>query len=112
MSLKSFIQLFFVATICMKLFSCKNDLSSANDYLIKVDSIHAPDSILSNNPFEIVFFGIAGLNTCQSFKTFNIKFNNKDVHIESWGTDNSDGNPCGEGIIYLSGQKVTLKFFP
>jgi hypothetical protein len=35
-----------------------------------------------------------------------------DVNIEAWGTDNSNGNSCGEGIVYLNGQKVTLNLFP
>ena len=95
----------------MKLSSCKNDSFSANDYLIKVDSIHSPDSVISNNPFDVVFFGIVGFNTCQQFKTFNTVYNNNDVNIEAWGTDNSNGALCGEGIVYLDGHKVTLSFF-
>jgi hypothetical protein len=95
----------------MKLLSCNNDSFSTNDYKIKVDSIHSPDSVLSNKPFEVVFYGIVGLNKCQQFKTFNIVYNNNDVNIEAWGTDNSNGTPCGEGIIYLDGRKVTISLF-
>ena len=112
MSVKSYILIFLVVTVCVKLISCNNDFSSTNDYLIGVDSINAPDSVLSDKPFDIVFFGIAGLNTCQKFKTFNISYNYKDVNIEAWGTDDSNGNPCGEGIVYLNGQIVTLSLFP
>lgn len=111
MSAKSYILLFFVVTICIKLLSCNNDSNSANDYLVKIDSIHAPDSAISNKPFDVVFYGIVGLNTCQQFKTFNIVYNNNDVNIEAWGTDDSNGAPCGEGIVSLNGHKVTLSLF-
>jgi len=97
---------------CTNFFSCNNYSSVANDYLIRVDSIHAPDSVIQNEGFDVVFFGIIGLNTCQHFKSFNIDYNNKDVHIEAWGTDNSKGEICGEGIVYLNGQKVTIKLYP
>jgi hypothetical protein len=111
MSAKLYILLFFVVTICIKLSSCNTDPNSANDYLLKVDSVHAPDSVISNKPFDVMFFGIVGLNTCQQFKTFNIAYNNNDVNIEAWGSDNRNGIPCGEGIIYLDGRKVTLSLF-
>ena len=111
MSTKSLILLIFFI-ICVKLLSCKSDTSGANDYLIDVDSIHAPDSVIANKAFDIVFFGVAGLNTCQHFKTFNIGYNQNDVHIEAWGTDDSNGRACGEAINYLNGYKVTLNLFP
>jgi hypothetical protein len=91
--------------------SCRNDSASSNDYLIKVDSIHSPDSTISNKPIDVVLYGIVGLNTCQHFKTFNIAYNKNDVHLEAWGTDIFNGSPCGEGITYLDEQKVTLSLF-
>ena len=93
-------------TICVKLISCNNDLSSINDYLIEVDSINAPDSVISDKPFDVIFFGIVGLNTCQMFKTFNISYNDNDVNIEAWGTDNSNGNGyVGEAFV---GEDITI----
>lgn len=80
--------------------------------MINVDSIHTPDSVIANKAFDVIFFGIAGLNTCQHFKTFNTVYNNNEIHIEAWGTDESNGGACGEAIEYLTGQKLTLTLFP
>jgi hypothetical protein len=104
--------MFAVVLICMRFLSCKDDLSSTNDYLVQVDSIHVQDTVISDKALNVVFFGIVGLNTCQRFKTFNINYNNNDVQIEAWGTDNSNGGVCGEGIVYLNGQQVTLNLYP
>ncbi len=111
MTYKSYI-LIFVVILSVKLVSCKLDSSGANDYLIRVDSIHAPDSVISEKSFDVFFFGIVGLNTCQHFKTFNIGYYNNDVNIEAWGTDLSNGGTCGDAIVYLNGQKLTLNLYP
>lgn len=111
MLIRSYI-LLTLLIICVKLISCKSDSSGANDYLIDVDSIHAPDSVIANTEFDVAFFGIAGLNSCQHFKTFNIGYNKNDIIIEAWGTDERNEHPCGEAIEYLNGHKVTLKLFP
>lgn len=95
--------------ICAMLASCGNDDSEAySDFLIKVDSIHCPDSVTSNTRFDIEFFGVIGFNGCYSFKTFNQHIFDYDILIEAWGTyDNSSGN-CPDALVLLNGQKLGM----
>ena len=92
------------------LFSCNlNQNSSSNDFLIRVDSIHAPDTVVSNTPFNVVFFGTIGFNECASFKTFNRTDENTfNIGIEAWGTYNSTSAVCPPAMVTLNGQKLSL----
>jgi hypothetical protein len=46
--------------------SCKKDLSTGNDFLIKVDSINVPRVVNSETSFDIIFFGTIGFTGCVS----------------------------------------------
>ena len=108
MKIKTSFSLLTACAACIMLFSCNLDQSSNNDFLIKVDSIHTPDSVVSNTTFDIVFFGTIGFDKCTSFKTFNQTYNNNDVDIEAWGTYNSTPAVCPPALITLDGQKLPM----
>lgn len=78
------------------------------DFLIKIDSIHLPDSIQSNTPFDIAFFGTIGFDGCHSFKTFNTVLNNNNITIEVMGTFDNKAETCPTAIVSLDGRKLTL----
>jgi len=109
MKIKLIIGLFIPLTICVMIASCSNDDSGGNsDFLIKVDSIHCPDSVTSNTRFDIEFFGLIGFNGCFSFKTFNQHVNNFDITIEAWGTYDNSSGVCPEMLVLLNGQKLGM----
>jgi hypothetical protein len=96
-------------TVMLLFSSCVNKLSTSSDFLIKVDSIHCPDSVASNTSFDIEFFGIIGFDGCSSFKTFNQRSEEKDITIEAWGTYNDSGGACPAVLVSLDGQKLSMK---
>ena len=93
------------------LFSCNLNQNTNNDFLIRVDSIHAPDTVVANTSFDVVFFGTIGFDECSSFKTFNRTDINNDIDIEAWGTyNNSTSGGCPPAMVTLNGQKLSLSF--
>ena len=113
MKTRTYISLLTVCAACIMLFSCNLDQSSNNDFLIKVDSIHAPDTVVANSTFDVVFFGTIGFDECTSFKTFNRTDSNNDIDIEAWGTYNSTSAVCPPAMITLDGQKLSMSIpFP
>jgi hypothetical protein len=88
--------------------SCTLKDPTGNDFLIKVDSIHCPDSVIANVSFDIEFYGTVGFNDCFRFKTFNPKINDKKTTIQTWGTyDNT--SDCHEALVLLNGQKLSMR---
>jgi len=105
------IGLFIALTICVMIVSCSDDNSGGNaHFLIKVDSIHCPDSVTANTPFDIEFFGVVGFNGCYSFKTFNQHIFDYDIQIEAWGTYDNSSGVCPEVLVLLNGQKLGMTF--
>jgi hypothetical protein len=88
--------------------SCSNHPDTYSDFLIKVDSIHCPDTVTANTKFDIEFFGIIGFNGCYSFKTFNQRFNDEDITIEAWGTYDTSSGACPAALVKLDGQKLGM----
>ena len=112
MKIRTSISLLTACAACIMLFSCHLDQEN-NDFLIKVDSIHAPDTIDANTAFDIVFFGTIGFDECTSFKSFNQTKNKNDVDIEAWGTYDNTPAVCPPALITLDGQKLSMSLtFP
>jgi hypothetical protein len=88
--------------------SCLNDPYIKEDYLIKVDSIHIPDPVTLNIPFDVEFFGTVGYNGCHSFKTFSQTVNNNDITIYAWGTYENTNGICPAVMVYLEGEKLNM----
>ena len=108
--IKSVFLFVLVITICFLLRSCLNESYTYEDFLIKVDSIHLPNSITLNIPFDIEFFGTVGFDGCYSFKTFNQTVKNNDIMIETWGTYEIKNGICPAVLVYLDGQKLNMTF--
>ena len=108
--IKSVFLFMLVITICLFLRSCLSEPYTYGDFLIKVDSIHIPDTITLNIPFDIKFFGIIGFDGCHSFKTFNQTVKNNDIMIETWGSYENKNGLCPAVMVYLDGQKLNMTF--
>jgi hypothetical protein len=76
--------------------------------MVKVDSIHAPDSVASNTSFDIEFFGTIGFNGCVIFKSFNKTYKNKDIIIETWAGWNDFAGTCPTVLVSLDGKKLRM----
>jgi hypothetical protein len=94
--------------LCLFLLSCQNKLSNNNDFLVKIDSIHCPDSVVSNKEFNIEFFGTIGFNVCDTFKTFNTVIKDNDISIETWATSDYSQGLCPDKLVSLKGKKLPL----
>lgn len=90
--------------------SCLDDPYIYQDYMIKVDSIHIPDPVTVNIPFDIEFFGTVGFDGCHSFKTFSQTVENNFITINTWGTYENKNGVCPTVMVYLDGQKLNMTF--
>jgi hypothetical protein len=103
-----FISLLLFSGTLISLSACQNKPETTTDFLIKVDSIHCPDTVMANAKFDIVFYGTVGFNGCTSFKTFNQKFDDKNITIETWGTYENFNGTCPDVLVSLDGQKLSM----
>ncbi len=88
--------------------SCQNNLSSSSDFMVTVDSISVPDTVMSGTAFNIEFFGTIGMDKCVSFKTFNRIDQGNNITIETWATYNDMGGQCPPALVTLSGHIVNM----
>jgi hypothetical protein len=95
-------------TFCLILNSCHNGPYIFDPIIIKVDSIHVPNAIVSNTPFEIDFFGTIGSNGCYRFEEFQNSISGNDILIEALGSFDSKAEVCPTVMVYLTGQKLTV----
>jgi hypothetical protein len=84
-----------------------NDSYTHQEFLVAVDSIHAPDTVNSNIPFEIEFFGTIGWDGCYFFSKFNQVMSGEDLQIEAWAIYDNHDRVCSSTEVSLDGQKMT-----
>jgi len=104
---KSLVSIFTVTGFCLIFFSCRNDLSSNSDFLIHVDSIRVPETVIQAKSFDIEFFGVIGFNGCYSFKTFNRVVKGNEITIEAFGTLDEKSGVCPDVLVTLDGIKLS-----
>lgn len=107
-TIKPYIWFLSIITTFIVIISCQNDLSTSRDFLIKVDSIHFPDSVASNTPFNIEFFGTIGFNGCTKFKSFLPVYKDNKYTIGAWGTYDDKSGQCPDMLVLLDGKKLNL----
>jgi hypothetical protein len=100
----------FVLFSCIVFSSCQNKLTTTNDFLIKVDSIHFPDTVPTFTQFNIEFFGIIGFNGCVKFKSFMSSTNDNRITISAWGTFDDKAGTCPDMLVSLDGIKFNTTF--
>ena len=102
------VKLLTLTIISYILFSCDKAPKKLDPYLIKVDSIHLPEIISSNIPFEIEFFGKIAGDGCHIFEEFNQSLVNNDINIEAWGNYLEYTGVCPTVEVYLTGHNLTV----
>jgi len=102
-----FFKILFVLLPFLLITSCEHkpdnkpdDKPEYTEFLIKVDKIEISNSLSSNVPFEISFFGIIG-NGCDSFLKFEKSKSNNEILISVWGNHYIGPNPCTDILINL-----------
>lgn len=102
----SFLVLSFVILLLYSS-SCKDEYDSEYNYfLIPVDSIAAPDSVKTNDSFEIAFWGLVGVNGCYQFFEFSADKQENMIVIEAWGKIKKGAQVCPDEMVYLRGKEM------
>jgi len=87
--------------------SCQKD-EDYEYFLIQVDSVSIPETILANQSFEFEFFGYIGHNGCYNFSEFVSEKQNKTILVEAQGKLNVKSTICSDVMVGLNGEKLIL----
>lgn len=87
--------------------SCQKEIDTEYNYfLIPIDSVAVPDTVKTNKPFDITFFGLVGTNGCYGFSKFVVQKLDNEIKIEAWGKIKKGAQICPDVIVYLRGKKM------
>jgi hypothetical protein len=106
--LKSAVVLLSVCVILIPAYSCLKGPFTSSDFMIKVDSIHVADTVSSNAPFSVDFFGTIGFDGCFSFKTFKKNIQDSVISVEAWGSYEKMDGQCPSELVTLQDRKLSL----
>jgi len=103
MNLKKYIPGLLLLTAFIVLFgSCGMETKTVEPYLIKIDSLYAPDTVNIKSVFNIELYGYVGPNKCYAFeKAYHSVNDLHEITIEVWGRYTYYGDPCVEGEILM-----------
>ncbi|MBI5008500.1 MAG: hypothetical protein HZB98_02375 [Bacteroidia bacterium] len=83
--------------------SCAMKTETIEPYLIKIDSLYAPDTVNVKYVFNVELFGIVGPNKCYAFeKAYQTTTDQNEIVIEAWGKYSYYGDPCLEGEVLMN----------
>jgi hypothetical protein len=104
MNLKKIIPGIIVLTAFIGLISsCTMKTETVEPYLIKIDSLSAPDTVPVKYVFTVEIFGYIGPNKCYAFdKAYQTTNELNEIVIEAWGKYSYFGDPCVEGEVFMN----------
>lgn len=110
-NIKTRLYLLFILVILslVGFFSCLKDSNNTNDFLIRVDSVKAPEIVTSGIPFDIQFFGTIGFDDCTSLLNINQVIIENDINIEALGRFEYKNRTCNSTLVTLNGIKLSIK---
>jgi len=88
--------------------SCEKQEDSENLFLVSVDSVRIPETILVNTSFDVSCYGTIGTNGCNRFSHFVSEEKNNIITIETWAEFHETSSACPTVMVYLDGQKLNL----
>ncbi len=100
---KIFIGLLVAAGLTVIFGSCGMDVQTIEPYLIKIDSISAPDTVNLKSVFIVKIYGYVGPSKCYAFeKLYHYTNDQNEIIIEAWAKYAYYGDPCAEEVIMLN----------
>lgn len=107
--------LFYISIVIIAAysFSCSeaNSTSEIQEFVIKVDSIQLPDSLVVNEQFDVKFYGNVGNNGCYSFADFVVSEDSASLNLLLKGNREVSANQvCPEVQVNLEGMTYSHKF--
>jgi hypothetical protein len=105
------IQTFLIASLIIYFLGHFSSCQKDEDYEyfhIQVDSVHIPESVEVNQPFELEFYGYIGHNGCYSFYEFIWEKQDQNIFVETWGKVSLKSTICSDALVYLNGEKLSL----
>jgi len=96
-----------VLSLIFTFLSCKEEAHPEYEqFLIRIDSVKVPESIVTNKPFDIEFYGTVGTNGCYKFREFKTEKTESEIFVETWGQVNKSTGICPEVMVLLQGKKL------
>lgn len=91
--------------------SCNKEESPGEEYIIPIDSIIHPDTIIAGEKLSIAYYGILGTSDCYSFYRFDVNFDQDIINTTAIGlyTETED---CEDGIYYIDGEELSVHDLP
>ena len=77
------------------------------EFVIAIDSISAPGAVSGGAPWQVLFYGPIGPNTCHSFKEFKVMRSASSADVTVIG-QSVDGT-CGQMPQFLDGMALTIE---
>jgi hypothetical protein len=104
MYLKKIIPGIMVLTVIIVLTkSCAMKTETIEPYMIKIDSLYAPDTVNVKYVFTVELFGIVGPNKCYAYeKAYQTTTDKNEIVIEAWGKYSYYGDPCVEEVVLMN----------
>jgi hypothetical protein len=85
--------------------SCAMNTETIEPYMIKIDSLYAPDTVNVKYVFTIELFGYVGPNKCYSYdKAYQTTTDQNEIVIEAWGKYSYYGDPCIEEVVLMDAE--------
>lgn len=85
--------------------SCAMNTETIEPYMIKIDSLYAPDTVNVKYVFTIDLFGYVGPNKCYAYdKAYQTTTDQNEIVIEAWGKYSYYGDRCIEEIVLMDAE--------
>lgn len=107
MAVKKHILILLLLSALIYLGCSKSDSPQVDNYIIKIDSIVVPDTILFGNNLIVKFYGKVGENGCYAFYKFDVDYELNTTSITSWGRF-THYEACPENLPVLYGKELII----
>ena len=105
MKYRLFIPIALILLAAISLMNCSKNKET--QFVVRVDSIVAPDTVDYNVAFDILFYGTIGNDGCHSYSHMDIFYESNTLSLKVWGK-NSGADECPNVTVLLDGLKLTI----
>ncbi len=83
------------------------DIPNYTTFVMKIDSIQHPSSVLLGRKLDIKFYGTIGPNGCYTFSHFDPSLQGRNINVTVYG-QHSDATTCDMAVSYLNGAMLSV----